>query len=750
MGTTIRYEISKGGVKTVRYIQGWRDPEQDRRPPAKVARIVSQDYELIKRECLAQGALWEDSSFPANDRSVYPSSPGRIPLDWKRPGELSQDPRMFVDGFTRFDVDQGELGNCWFLAATASLCATGDKDLFHRVVPKDNLFVKDYAGVFHFKIWQYGKWVDVVVDDRLPTLYGKLLFVHSPTNNEFWPALLEKAYAKLNGSYEALQGGSTSEAMEDFTGGVTETFNLQQEVPKGLFVIMKKAFERSSLMGCSIDPQMSGGDREGRLPNGLITAHAYSITSVKTITMRGRQFNLVRVRNPWGNEHEWKGAWSDRSPEWQLLSQADRDGLGLTFEDDGEFWMAFDDFTRNFTLLEMCMTVPAFETMSLSTTSKRKWEITTHEGSWKRYVNAGGCRNHLDTFWTNPQYKVQVVDPDEDDEDSMGTVVVALMQKDRRKKIAELGLEMLTIGYGIYRIPDKHVGPQDINFFRYNAAVAKSSTFSNVREMVGRHKLPPGSYLIVPSTFRPNEEGDFLLRTFSEKPAPSSEVDEDTKFIDSIDTKVKDDVPVYNRDTDPQPGGIKGTVLADPEARRRKSMVVTDEDRTEERELRELFRQTAGHDLEVDAYELRSILDSKFKPQFKFEGISLETARSMVAMMDVDHSGKLGYDEFKKLWTDLRQWKKVFLEYDLSRTNSLDAFEMRAALNSSGFLVSNQTLKCIVMRYSDQRGFVQFDEFILCAVRLKTMHETFREMTKDSSRPAQFTLDEFIQTTMYS
>ena len=61
----------------------------------------------------------------------------------------------------------------------------------------------------------------------MPTRNGKLIYLRSVEKHEFWGALLEKAYAKLHGSYKALEGGLTIEAAVDFSGGIPELIDLE-------------------------------------------------------------------------------------------------------------------------------------------------------------------------------------------------------------------------------------------------------------------------------------------------------------------------------------------------------------------------------------------------------------------------------------------------------------------------------------------------------------------------------------------
>ena len=64
--------------------------------------------------------------------------------------------------------------------------------------------------------------------------------------------------------------------------------------------------------------------------------------------------------------------------------------------------------------------------------------------------------------------------------------------------------------------PDNSQAPLDYSYFQRNTASAKSTAFINLREVCDHHKLRPGNYVVVPSTFEPNEEGEFIMRIFSE------------------------------------------------------------------------------------------------------------------------------------------------------------------------------------------------------------------------------------------
>ncbi|XP_063865528.1 calpain-A-like isoform X10 [Scylla paramamosain] len=490
------------------------------------SRPVKKPFRILRQEALASGKLYSDPEFLPNNFSINFNGVTRRSYEWKRPLELFQNPQFFIDGATRFDIQQGELGDCWLLAAVANL--TQHPHLFHVVVPRDQGFTHQYAGIFHFKFWQYGRWQEVVIDDLLPTYHGHLVFMHSRNKNEFWCALLEKAYAKLYGGYEALRGGNINESMVDLTGGVVELIDLRSP-PRNLFARLLKASRRGALIGCAIEPDHPGIRPESILSNGLIVRHAYSITRITVISLATAprlkgQAHLLRLHNPWGNETEWTGSWSDKSPEWTAVPASEREKLGLTFNDDGEFWMSFQDFMKNFSVVEICDVTPDFFSEDDNTNGNevpedilRGWKSVMYEGAWVANHTAGGCRNFINTFARNPQYTVELKDPDEEDDDDLCTIIISLMQKNVRQ-MKRYGKDYVPIGFTLYKLPPGRQPSTklDTDFFRYNASCAKVPFFLNTREVTARFRLSAGFYTIVPSTFEPEMTGEFLLRVFTE------------------------------------------------------------------------------------------------------------------------------------------------------------------------------------------------------------------------------------------
>lgn len=103
-----------------------------------------------------------------------------------------------------------------------------------------------------------------------------------------------------------------------------------------------------------------------------------------------------------------------------------------------------------------------------------------------------------------------------------------------------------------------------------------------------------------------------------------------------------------------------------------------------------------------------------------YGGFSKDVCRSMIAMLDTDQSGRLGFEEFRILFTDIRKWRDVFKLYDHDNSGKLSAFELRTALNSAGYHLNNKILNGLAHRYGSN-GMVHFDDFIMCAIKMRTM-----------------------------
>jgi hypothetical protein len=61
---------------------------------------------------------------------------------WKRPHEISPEAKLFLGGATAFDVKQGGVGDCWFMAAMAILTSSDSKKLVERLFVKTKYFDK--------------------------------------------------------------------------------------------------------------------------------------------------------------------------------------------------------------------------------------------------------------------------------------------------------------------------------------------------------------------------------------------------------------------------------------------------------------------------------------------------------------------------------------------------------------------------------------------------------------------------------
>ncbi|EKX32896.1 hypothetical protein GUITHDRAFT_120920 [Guillardia theta CCMP2712] len=393
------------------FAESWKPYEvsRDLQGESSVKRLS----EILK----GSGQLFEDPTFPSNAFALYadPSYAGMNTgdaflagvegIEWKRPNEIgdpSLKPKVWSGGIDPDDVAQGRLGNCYYLAAI-SACSIGSSDiLLHDLCIEDGMD----QGMFGVKFFLNGKWVTVLIDDRFPCVRrGSLWYPifcgfkdHSGqevNTKELWPLVFEKAWAKLHLSYEATAGGLTADTTNYLTGGTVQSISLD-EPDKAWSIAFAALYpdesgkDNSCFLSCSVRSDAPGNPQS----MGLVDGHAYSVLKMAEVAA-GR---FVQIRNPWG-EFEWNGRYSDKSELWtpELKSQLDHED-----EEDGSFWMCWEDFVAWYSEIDICDPVTLSKMSNAS-----KCHVVGFASHWIAGKTAGGppkCR----TFAFNPRVSLRV------------------------------------------------------------------------------------------------------------------------------------------------------------------------------------------------------------------------------------------------------------------------------------------------------------------------------------------------------
>jgi hypothetical protein len=367
--------------------------------------------------CLC-GKCWRytDKQFPPTDVSLGAFEAKEAKKDgdgveWKRAHEIIEvmpatsrcdrtAPQLFEDGISPRDIAQGALGDCWLLSAIA--CLAEQRGAIERCFVEHSY---NPRGKYTLRLWSglKQKWMYINIDDTFPCNPGeggKPLFTH-PNGGEIWVMLLEKAFAKLSGSYANIEGGHVLWALEAMTGDDVLKYSLSKEKTEwssyelvhknktddegvracrfpstghtfnndNMFAVLKKYSNSNCVLGAGslgVDNTRKEGRSEDEKDDngGIVPGHAYSILDVRQCFGQ----RLVCLRNPWGS-FEWKGDWSDTSSTWKkhplvrallkpetILSRSDKD--------DGMFWMSWDDFLKYFSSVDVCITSQGLQELS--------------------------------------------------------------------------------------------------------------------------------------------------------------------------------------------------------------------------------------------------------------------------------------------------------------------------------------------------------------------------------------------------
>ncbi|GET91035.1 cytoskeleton-associated protein CAP5.5, putative [Leishmania tarentolae] len=329
------------------------------------------DEEAILQRCIKTDTPYVDLKFPPNDEALARAGKDTrtIPeMAMMRPTQyLSGNDRRSVNDIcgpvVALSVEQGSLGDSWFMCAAAIIAESevAVRSIFAQGSPQEKA-----VGAYRVMINKNGWWRILIVDDYFPTISRTPVFARSYDNRaELWTSLLQKAYAKLHGSYATITGGDALQALADLTGSPMCRFDKEwEEATTNARAADKlaEALVQLSRSGACVVLSTPGHNSESYLGRnqagdsaalrsryaevGLHTGYTYSVECV--VMIEECHTLLFKVRNPWRSSRKWTGPWSYGSRQWGENPNACRLYGAQKDPEDGSFWMCWEDASRYF------------------------------------------------------------------------------------------------------------------------------------------------------------------------------------------------------------------------------------------------------------------------------------------------------------------------------------------------------------------------------------------------------------------
>jgi hypothetical protein len=181
------------------------------------------------------------------------------------------------------------------------------------------------AGLIGIRFFIRGKpWV-VTIDDTFLYQFPsspKLKFAQEDkSNTAMWGPLLEKAWAKVKGSYDNADGGFVQTGLRALTGLPVFSYKISDIADITAANAAWTSIKSWETAGYYAGAGTSGGADTTTNSCGIANGHAYSILSAFELTTGGVTYKLLLMRNPWGTT-SYSSDWSKTDAKWTAANIA--------------------------------------------------------------------------------------------------------------------------------------------------------------------------------------------------------------------------------------------------------------------------------------------------------------------------------------------------------------------------------------------------------------------------------------------